>query len=105
MSEIALKLYITGVSSESDRVLAILHDICKEHLPAYQVEVIDVLQNPRLAEADKIVATPTVVRVIPEPKCQVIGDLADRGDVIIGLRLQNAQDPLPLEGGDNDSKN
>lgn len=105
MAEIALKLYITGVSSESNRVLAILHDICKEHLPAYQVEVVDILQNPRLAEADKIVATPTVVRVTPEPKCQVIGDLTDRDDVIMGLRLQNAQDPMTLEGVGHDSQN
>ncbi len=81
-----LRLYITGRTSHSLRAIENLRQICETELSgAYEVEVIDVLENPRLAENEKILATPTLVKRLPEPVRKIIGDLSDRERVLLGL--------------------
>ena len=65
-----------------------LNNILKEDFNGvYALKVIDVLQNPQLAEEDKILATPTLSKVLPPPVRKIIGDLSDREKVLIGLDL------------------
>lgn len=83
-----LRLYITGRTSHSLRAIENLRSICERELAgAYEVEVIDVLENPRLAENEKILATPTLVKRLPEPVRKIIGDLSDTEKVLLGLDI------------------
>lgn len=83
-----LKLYITGQTSSSTRAIKNLKDILKNELKGvYQLKVIDVLKNPRLAEEDKILATPTLTKALPLPIRRIIGDLSDKDKVLLGLDL------------------
>ncbi|MEN9217683.1 MAG: circadian clock protein KaiB [Gloeomargarita sp. DG_2_bins_126] len=83
-----LKLYVAGNTPNSVRALATLRDIlATEFKGVYTLKVIDILANPRLAEEDKILATPTLARILPPPVRRIIGDLSDREKVLIGLDL------------------
>lgn len=83
-----LKLYVVGQTESSRKALAHLRRMLDEELTGlYELKVVDVLENPQLAEEDKILATPTVVRVLPEPVRRIIGDLSDREKVLLGLDL------------------
>jgi circadian clock protein KaiB len=63
--------------------------ICEEHLAEkYQIEIIDLLQNPQLAQGDQILAVPTLVRKLPVPVRKIIGDLSDTERVLVGLDLR-----------------
>lgn len=89
MADYILKLYITGSTPNSERALANLHRLCQEELDErYEVKVIDVLQYPQLAEDDRILATPTLVKALPPPLRRVIGDLSDNEKVLLGLDLR-----------------
>jgi circadian clock protein KaiB len=83
-----LKLYVAGNTPNSVRALKTLNDILeKEFQGVYTLKVIDVLKNPQLAEEDKILATPTLAKILPPPVRKIIGDLSDREKVLIGLDL------------------
>ncbi len=83
-----LKLYITGQTQRSRQAIANLQRICQEDLNGrYEMTVIDVLERPQLAEDEKILATPTVVRELPPPIRRIIGDLSDTEKVLLGLDL------------------
>lgn len=83
-----LKLYVAGNTPNSIRALRTLKNILeKEFQGVYTLKVIDVLKNPQLAEEDKILATPTLSKVLPPPVRKIIGDLSDREKVLIGLDL------------------
>lgn len=83
-----LKLYVAGNTSNSVRALKTLKDILEQDFQGvYALKVIDVLKNPQLAEEDKILATPTLAKVLPRPVRKIIGDLSDREKVLIGLDL------------------
>jgi len=83
-----LKLYVAGNTPNSIRALQTLNNILeKEFQGVYALKVIDVLKNPQLAEEDKILATPTLTKVLPLPVRKIIGDLSDRERVLIGLDL------------------
>jgi circadian clock protein KaiB len=83
-----LRLYVAGQSPKSLRALANLKRLCAEHLDGrYEIEVVDLVQNPRLAVGDEIIAIPTLVRRLPEPIRKIIGDLSDAERVIVGLQL------------------
>lgn len=83
-----LKLYVAGNTPNSVRALKILKNILeKDFQGVYALKVIDVLKNPQLAEEDKILATPTLSKVLPPPVRKIIGDLSDREKVLIGLDL------------------
>lgn len=92
MKQYILKLYVTGNSLHSQRAVANLHQLCKEMLTDnYELSVVDVLADPDQAEQDRILATPTLIRVRPEPARRVIGDLSDKKRVMFALDLQLTQ--------------
>jgi len=83
-----LKLYVTGQTSSSQKAIKNLENIIKHELRGlYQLKVIDVLKEPRLAEEDKILATPTLTKILPRPIRRIIGDLSDKESVLLGLDL------------------
>jgi circadian clock protein KaiB len=83
-----LRLYVAGQTAKSMTAFANLQTICKEHLAGhYRIEVIDLLEQPQLAQGDQILAIPTLVRRLPEPMRKLIGDLSNTERVLIGLDL------------------
>ncbi len=83
-----LKLYVTGNTYRSVQAIKTLKKILEEEFQGvYALKVIDVLKNPQLAEEDKILATPTLAKILPLPVRKIIGDLSDREKVLIGLDL------------------
>ncbi|MFE1747713.1 circadian clock protein KaiB [Coleofasciculus sp. H7-2] len=83
-----LKLYVAGNTTNSVRALTTLKNILEhEFQGVYALKVIDVLKNPQLAEEDKILATPTLAKVLPLPIRKIIGDLSDREKVLVGLDI------------------
>lgn len=93
MKEYILKLFVTGNTSRSERAIANLRRICEEELEGkYDMVVVDVLERPQLAEDEKILATPTLIRLLPPPLRRIIGDLSDTEKVLLGLDLQPATD-------------
>ncbi len=83
-----LKLYVAGNAAASTRALRTLQNILDhEFQGVYALKVIDVLKNPQLAEEDKILATPTLAKILPPPVRRIIGDLSDRQRVLVGLDL------------------
>ena len=88
MPEYILKLFITGQIGRSHLAVQNLRRICEEALSGrYDLEVIDVLEQPQRAEDHQILATPTVVKEAPAPARRIIGDLSDSGKVLLGLDL------------------
>ena len=84
-----LRLYVAGQTPKSLKAFANLKKICEEHLEGkYTIEVIDLLENPQLAKGDQILAIPTLVRKLPEPVKQIIGDLSNTEKVLVGLDLR-----------------
>ena len=84
-----LKLYVAGRTPKSIKAVENLTKICEQHLPGrYKIEVVDLLENPRLAKEDQIVAIPTLVRKLPEPIKRVIGDLSNLEKVMVGMDLR-----------------
>src|SRR6185295_814976 len=84
-----LRLYVAGQTPKSVLALANLRQICEEHLHGrYQIEVIDLMENPQLAQGDQILAVPTLVRRLPEPIKKIIGDLSNTERVLVGLDLR-----------------
>lgn len=88
MNKYILRLYITGDSLKSQRAIANLFRICREELDdEYRVEIIDVLEQPYLAEEEKILVTPTLIKQLPPPLQRIIGDMSNRQKVLLGLDL------------------
>jgi circadian clock protein KaiB len=86
-----LRLYVTGGTLSSLRAIARVREICEELLPGrYQLQVIDIYQQPALAGGDQITAAPTLVRRAPGPLRKLIGDLSNRERILAGLELQAA---------------
>jgi len=83
-----LWLYVAGRTPISLAAFANLKRLCDAHLNGrYAIEVIDLVETPRRAKDDQILAVPTLVRKLPEPVRKVIGDLSDTGRVLVGLDL------------------
>ncbi len=81
-----LRLYVAGQTPKSVLALANLKQICEEYLQGrYEIDVIDLRQDPQLASGDQILAVPTLVRRLPEPIKKIIGDLSNTERVLIGL--------------------
>lgn len=81
-----LRLYVAGQTPKSVTALSNLKKLCEEHLAGkYHIEVIDLLQDPKLARGDQILAIPTLVRRLPSPIRKIIGDLSNSERVLIGL--------------------
>lgn len=85
-----LRVFITGRTPKSERCIDNLRTICKHELKGeYELEVIDVLERPQLAEDEKILATPTLIKQLPPPVRRLIGDLTDTEKVLLGLDLKD----------------
>jgi circadian clock protein KaiB len=86
LSNYLLKLYVTGKTPRAEKAIANLQRICSEELQGqYELQIIDVLEHPQLAEDEKILATPTLIKRLPPPLRRVIGDLSDKDKVLLGL--------------------
>ena len=91
MEKFVIKLYVTGQTPRTQRAIDNLRRICEQELGGrYDLLVIDILQRPQLAEDEKILATPTVVKELPLPIRRIIGDLSDSERVLLGLDLRPA---------------
>lgn len=89
-----LTLFVTGRTTRAERAIANLRRLCEEELDGcYELKVVDVLEQPQLAEDERILATPTLVKQLPPPLRRVIGDLSDKEKVLLGLDLR------PRHGG------
>jgi circadian clock protein KaiB len=84
-----IRLYVAGQTPKSLRALSNLKALCETHLAgSYEIEVVDLIENPTLAAGDQILAIPTLVRRLPEPVRKIIGDLSDEQRVLVGLDLR-----------------
>ena len=84
-----LRLYVAGQTTKSLAAMANLRRVCEEHLAGrYDIEVIDLLVNPKLAAGDQILAIPTLVRRLPAPLKRIIGDLSNTEKVLVGLDIR-----------------
>ena len=84
-----LRLYVTGMTPRSRRAIENVRRICEEHLPGqYDLEVIDIYQQPTLAKGEQIIAAPTLIKKLPLPLRRVIGDMSSTDRVLLGLDLR-----------------
>lgn len=94
-----LRLYVAGATPASTRAVANIRNICEEHLQGrYQLEVIDLYQQPVLARGEQIIAAPTLIKKLPLPLRRIIGDLSDAQRVLVGLDLKPRQDLAGANG-------
>jgi circadian clock protein KaiB len=90
-----LRLFVTGSTPRSTRAIQNMKQICDENLKGhYDLEVIDVYDDPEATKELQVIATPTLVKILPEPLRRIIGDLSDKERVLAGLNI------LPLHRGD-----
>jgi circadian clock protein KaiB len=88
-----LRLFITGSTPHSTRAIENMRRICEEHLDGrYDLEVVDVYEDPEATREFQVIATPTLVKILPEPLRRIIGDLSNRERVLAGLDLAPVTD-------------
>lgn len=88
-TEYVLRLYVTGTTIRSARAIANVRKICEQHLgDSYQLEVIDLYQQPQLAQSEQIIAAPTLIRALPLPVRRVLGDMSKTERVLIVLGVK-----------------
>lgn len=84
-----LRLYVAGLTPRSQRAIDNLKAICEEHLRArYDLEVIDIFQQPQLAKAEQVIAAPTLVKELPPPLRKFIGDMSQTQKILVGLEIR-----------------
>lgn len=84
-----LKLYIAGKSARAEAAIANLRQLCENELRGqYELEIIDIVEQPERAEQAKILATPTLIKQLPPPLRRVIGDLSDKEKLLLGLDVR-----------------
>ena len=89
-----LRLYVTGMTSRSSRAVSNLKAICDEYLEGrYDLEVIDIYQQPVLTKGEQIIAAPTLIKRLPLPMRRIIGDMSNRERVLLGLDLVSSSGP------------
>lgn len=89
--QLVLRLYIAGHTPAAEQAIHNLHEIIAEAYgdeEACKLEVIDILERPQLAEDERILATPVVIKDLPPPVRRVVGDLSEREKILIGLDLK-----------------
>jgi circadian clock protein KaiB len=88
-SHYRLRLYVVGATPRSQRAIANLREICDTELAGrYELEVIDIYQQPALGAGEQIVAAPTLIKELPLPVRRIVGDMSERDHVLIGLDLR-----------------
>ncbi len=87
-----LRLYVTGSSARSLKAIHNLKKLCEEHLPDYDLEVIDIYKDPHAAREEQIIAAPTLVKKLPKPLRRFVGDLSDTKKILVGLDVYKRQE-------------
>jgi circadian clock protein KaiB len=84
-----LRLFVTGMTPRSTASIARIKSICEEYLEGrYELEIIDIYQQPAVAKGEQIVATPTLIKKLPPPLRRLVGDLSDKQRVLLGLNIR-----------------
>ena len=84
-----LRLYVSGLTPRSQRAIDNLKAICEEHLQGrYDLEVVDIFQQPEFAKAEQIIAAPTLVKELPPPLRKFIGDMSQTQKILVGLEIR-----------------
>jgi circadian clock protein KaiB len=84
-----LRLYVAGLTPRSQEAIRTVTAICEEHLAGrYDLEVIDLYQQPTLAKGEQIIAAPTLIKQLPQPLRRFIGSMADKEKILVGLDLR-----------------
>lgn len=87
-----LRLYVAGITPRSEQAIRTVTAVCAEHLAGrYELEVIDIYQQPTLAKGEQIIAAPTLVKKLPEPLRKFIGSMADKEKLLVGLDLRTKE--------------
>ena len=87
-----LRLYITGMTPQSVRAIDNVKKICEEHLHGrYELEVVDLYQQPQLAKGEQIIAAPTLIKKLPLPLRRIIGDMSKTERLLVGLDLRKKE--------------
>lgn len=98
-----LRLYVTGLTAKSQRAIAAIKQLCETHLKGrYQLEVVDIYQQPTLAKGEQIIAAPTLIKRLPLPLRKFIGDMANTDRILLGLDLQPAAPAKKNHKSDDD---
>jgi circadian clock protein KaiB len=86
------RLYVAGQTPKSLAAIANLRRLCDQHLPGrFNIHIIDLMENPSLAQRDQILAVPTLIRQLPEPIRRIIGDLSNTERVLYGLEIEASE--------------
>ncbi len=87
-------LYVAGVRPRSQRAIENVRRLCEQHLPGrYELQIIDIYQQPELAEVAQVIAAPTLVKKIPLPIQRLIGDLTREGSLLVSLGIKVSEEP------------
>jgi circadian clock protein KaiB len=92
MKNIRLRLYLSRPTPQAEQTAANLRELCAQRGRACDIEIIDVFADPDRAESDRVIATPTLVRVAPPPVRRIIGDLTDKYRTLAALGLRESDD-------------
>ena len=88
-----LRLYVAGATPKSTQAIVNIKKVCEEHLKGrYDLEVIDIYQQPTLAKGEQIIAAPTLVKKLPLPLRRFIGSMADTERILVGLDLKPVEE-------------
>jgi circadian clock protein KaiB len=84
-----LRLYVTGMTPKSTQAITNVQKLCEEHLAGrYELKVIDIYQQPKLAKGEQIIAAPTLIKKLPPPLRRLIGDMSDTERFLVGIDLK-----------------
>jgi circadian clock protein KaiB len=94
-----LRLYVTGSTPHSRRAITNIRELCEKYLGGrYDLEVIDISQNPALAEGEQIIAAPTLIKSLPLPLRRFIGDMSHTERILLGLDLHEFNETISPAG-------
>ena len=84
-----LRLYVTGMTPKSTLAIDNVRKLCEKYLEGcYELDVIDIYQQPKLAKGEQIIATPTLIKKLPPPLRRLIGDMSDTEKFLVGIDLK-----------------
>ena len=84
-----LQLYVTGMTSKSTQAMINVQKLCEKHLAGrYELKVIDIYQQPKLAKREQIIAVPTLIKKLPLPLRRLIGDMSNTERFLVGIDLK-----------------
>jgi circadian clock protein KaiB len=84
-----LRLYVAGITPRSEAAIRSVTEVCEQHLKGrYELQIVDIYQQPTLVKGEQIVAAPTLIRKLPLPLRRLIGDMANEEKLLVGLDLR-----------------